>query len=73
MYGMYTINGVYEPEPRSSGGNTSSNIQVSALVPRRASNGMERMSQRYGSNQNSRPPVLVQKKKKNVINLYIAT
>ena len=35
MYGMYIINGVHRPKPRSSGGNTSSNPQVS--------NGMERM------------------------------
>ena len=29
IYGMYIINSVYGPEPRSSGGNTSSNPQVS--------------------------------------------
>ena len=34
MYGMYTMNGVYGSESRSSGGNTSSNPQVSALIPR---------------------------------------
>ena len=45
----------------SSGGNTSSNPQVSALVPRLAFNGMERMCQRHGSNQISHPPVLVRK------------
>ena len=39
------------PEPRSSGGNTSSNPQVSALVPRPVVNGMERMCQRHGSDQ----------------------
>ena len=33
----------------SSGGNTSSNPQVSALVPRPIVNGMERMCQRHGS------------------------
>ena len=55
------INGVHGPEPRSSGGNTSSNPQVSALIPRPAFNGMERMCQRHGSNQNSHPPVLVRK------------
>ena len=38
-------------EPRSSGGNTSSNPQVSALVPRPVVNGMERMCQRHGSDQ----------------------
>ena len=53
MCGMYIINGVHGPEPRSSGGNTSSNSQVSALIPRPAFNGMERMCERHGSNQNS--------------------
>ena len=61
MCGMYIIDGVHGPEPRSSGGNTSSNPQVSALIPRPVFNGMERMCQRHGSNQNSHPPVLVQK------------
>ena len=42
MCGMYIINGVNGPEPRSSGGNTSPNPQVSALIPRPAFNGMER-------------------------------
>ena len=60
MCGMY-INGVHRPEPWSSGGNTSSNPQVSALIPRPDFNGMERMCQRHGSNQNSHPPVLVRK------------
>ena len=55
------INGVHVPEPRSPGGNTSSNPQVSALIPRPAFNGMERMCQRHGSNENSHPPVLVRK------------
>ena len=59
MCGMYIINGMHGPEPRSSGGNTSSNPQVSALIPRPAFNGMERM--RHGSNQNSHPLVLVRK------------
>ena len=31
------------------------------LIPRPAFNGMERMCQRHGSNQNSHPPVLVRK------------
>ena len=31
--GMCIINGVLGPEPRSSGGNTSSNPQISALIP----------------------------------------
>ena len=61
MCGMYMIHGVHGPEPRSSGGNTSFNPQVSALIPRSAFNGMERMCQRHGSNQNSHPPVLVRK------------
>ena len=61
MCGMYLINGVHGPEPRSSGGNTSSKPQVSAHIPRPAFNGMERMCLRNGSNQNSHPPVLVQK------------
>ena len=61
MCGMYIINGMHGPEPRSSGGNTSSNPQVSALIPRPAFNGMEMMCQRHGSNQNSDPPVLVRK------------
>ena len=58
---MYIINGVHGPEPRSSGGNTSSNPQVSVLIPRPVFNGMERMCQCHGSNQNSHPPVLVRK------------
>ena len=61
MCGMYIINRVHGPDPRLSGGNTSSNPQVSALIPRPAFNGMERMCQRHGSNQNSPPPVLVRK------------
>ena len=59
MCGKYIINGVHGPEPRSSGGNTSSNPQVSALISRPAFNGMERMC--HGSNQNSHPPVVVRK------------
>ena len=59
MCGMYMIYGVHGPEPRSSGGNTSSNPQVSARIPRPAFHGMERMCQRHGSNQNSHTPVLV--------------
>ena len=43
------MNWVSEPEPKSSGGNTSSNPQVSALIPRPAP-GMERMCQRHESN-----------------------
>ena len=61
MCGMYKINGVHGPEPRSSGGNTSFNPQVWAPIPRPAFNGMERMWQRNGSKQNSHPPVLVRK------------
>ena len=59
--GMYIINGVHGPEPRSSGGNKSSNPHVSALIPRPAFDGMERMCQCHGSNQNSHPSVLVRK------------
>ena len=40
MCGMYIINGVDGSEPRPSGGNTSSNPQVAALIPRPAFNGM---------------------------------
>ena len=61
MGGMYILNGVHGPEPRSSGGKTSSNRQVSALIPWPAFNGMERMCQRHGSNQNSHPPVIFHK------------
>ena len=61
MCGMFIMNGVHGPEPMSSRGNTSSNSQVSALIPRPAFNGMERMCQRHGSNQNFHPPVLVRK------------
>ena len=61
MCGMYIIHGVHGPETRSSGGNTSSNPQVSALIRRPAVNGMERMCQRHGSNQNSHPNFLVRK------------
>ena len=61
MCDMYITNGVHGPEPSSSGGNTSSNPQVSTLIPRPDFNGIERMCQRNGSNQNSHPPVLVRK------------
>ena len=61
MCGMYVINGVHGPEPRSSGGNTSSKPQVLTLIPRPVFNGMERMCQCHGSNQNSHPLVVVQK------------
>ena len=55
------INGVHGPEPRSLGGNTSSNPHVSALIPQPVFNRMERMYQRHGSNQNSHLPVVVRK------------
>ena len=55
------INGVHGPKPRSSGGNTSFNPQVSALIPRPAFNGMDIMCKRHGSNKNPPPPVLVRK------------
>ena len=61
MCGMYIINGVHGPEPKSSGGNTSSNSQVSALIHRPAFNGMERVYQRHGGNQDSQSPVVVRK------------
>ena len=65
MYGMYIINGEPGPEPRSSWGNTSCNTQISALIPRPAFNGMEKMCQHHVSNQNSHPPVLVRKPLRN--------
>ena len=46
---------------KSSGGGTSSNPQVLALIPRPAFKGMERTCLHHGSNQNSHPPVLVRK------------
>ena len=55
-------------EPRSSGGNTSSNPQVSALVPRPIVNGMERMCQRHGSDQT--PTFLFESKNHVSIHLY---
>ena len=61
MCGMYIIIEVQGPEPRTSGGNTSSNAHVSALIPRTTFNGMGRMCQRHGSKQNSHPLVLVRK------------
>ena len=61
MGGMYIINGVHGPKSRSSGRNTSPDPQILALIPRPAFNGMERMCQRRGSNQNSHPPLLVWK------------
>ena len=42
-------------EHRSSGGNISSNSQVSALTPRPVINRMDRMCQRHGSNQTPTP------------------
>ena len=69
MCGMYLINAVHRPEPRSSGGNTSSKPPVSALIPRPGLNGMERMCQRHGSNQNSHPPVLIRKPLRNQFNV----
>ena len=59
MYGMFIINGVCGPEAKSSGGKTSSNPQVWALIPRPASIGMETMRRRPGIYQNSHPPNLV--------------
>ena len=54
-----------------SGGNTSSNPQVSALVPRPVVNGMERMCQRHESDQT---PILLFESKNHVsINSYNKT
>ena len=61
MCGMYIIKWVHGPEPRPSGGSTSSNTRASALIPQAAFNGMDRMYQRHGCNQNYHPPVLVRK------------
>ena len=58
-------------EPRSSGGNTSSNPQVSALVPRPVVNGMERMCQRRGSDQT--PTLMFESKNHVSINSYNIT
>ena len=55
-------------KPRSSGGFTSANPQVLALIPRPAFNWMERMCQRQGSNKKPHPPALV--KHHNVIFIY---
>ena len=67
-HGIYIIkHSVYGPEPRSSGGNISSNPQVSALIPRPACNGMERMCQRHESNYTP-----IQSENHYIINLYIA-
>ena len=52
------INRVYGREQMSSGGNTSSNPQVSALLPRPAVNRMERMCQRHGGDQTPYHPVV---------------
>ena len=58
-------------EQRSSGGNTSSNPQVSAPVPRPVVNEMERMCQRHGS---ERTPTLLFESKNHVsINSYSIT
>ena len=61
------INRASGREPRSSGGNASSNTQVSALVPRPVVNGMERMCQRHGSDQT--PTLLFDSK--NRVNQFI--
>ena len=55
-------------EPRSSGGNTSSNPQDSALVPRPVVNGMERMCQCHGSDQT---PTLLYGSIKSCVNRFI--
>ena len=56
---------------RSSRGNTSSNRQVSAPVPRPVVNGMERMCQRHGSDQT--PTLLLESKDHVSINSYSIT
>ena len=58
-------------EQRSSGGNTSSNPQVSAPVSRSVVNGMERMCQRHGSDQT--PTLLFESKNRVSINSYSIT
>ena len=77
---MHIKNGAHGPEPWSSGGNTSSNPQVSKLIPRPVFNGMERMCQRRGGggggggNQDSYPPVLVWKPSRiHVIHYHISS
>ena len=55
-------------EQRSSGGNTSSNPQVSVPIPRPVVNGMERMCQRHGSDQT--PTLLLESKNHVSINSY---
>ena len=55
----------------SSGGNISSNPQVSASVPRPVVNGMERMCQRHGSDQT--PNLPLESKKHVPINSYSIT
>ena len=71
MYSMDTINGVHGQEPRSSERNTSSNPQVSALIPRRAFNGMEGISQDHGVIKT--PILLFLYEKHYVVNSYITT
>ena len=58
-------------EQRSSGGNTSSNPQVSAPVPRPVVNGMERMCQCHGSDQT--PTLLFESKTDMSISSYSIT
>ena len=58
-------------EPRSSGGNTSSHPQVSALVPRPVVNGMKRMCQRHEIDQT--PTLLFESKNHVSINSYDIT
>ena len=71
MCGMYLINRVHGQEPRSSEGNTSSNPQVSVLIPRLAFSGMARICQRHGV---IRIPILQFSSVNHyVINLYITT
>ena len=63
------INWICGTEPMSSGGNTSSNLQVLSFIPRPACNGMEKMYQGHGSNYS---PSCSSPKTNHIINLYIA-
>ena len=71
IYTYIYIHRASGPEQRSSGGNTSSNPQVSAPVSRPVVNGMERMCQRHGSHQT--PTLLFESKTHMSINSYSIT
>ena len=61
MCGIYIMNGVLGPEPRSSGGDTSSNPQVSALIPRPALMRWRGCASAMGVIKTPNQPVLVRK------------